>query len=493
MCEPCSPALIPANSHFSPAEPSNIHVCSFQCNLLFIKSAQNLCLTPFIIVFTIEGSFALFTSAKQIYLDIFALITNVDPLDIFFSEYLSEGVSAQRLILGDGVSIKAVFLIDAQEKTVEALKQSMTISNVNKQLPSNMARILSVVLYGVQNSSKSISINGTILWNNKSQNILQESSAVNTQPDDIVVFVGVGLAAFIVLGCSAYLIRRSGRCQSSKSLVQPSELQCVNETASAEYVSVTVSDHPEANQQKDLELEPEDSPALLGLAANIAHIVPGHNKGKIEAVPVSLLLHSAKENVKHIDFSQIVVGSEISHGSFKSVFRATWNSLPVGHAGGENAAITVALLVLRQGGMMAREIEVFEKLGCHPHLTKLLAVSTNPSGCQCLITEYAALGSLDHVLHDFADKHLHISDLVLLTACMQICDGMEVLTEHQLIHRDLAARNVLVFKFHKSNKRCVLVKITDYGLTVAGSYVQLSASSVNCGIPVRWMPPEASL
>ena len=142
---------------------------------------------------------------------------------------------------------------------------------------------------------------------------------------------------------------------------------------------------------------------------------------------------------------------------------------------------------------MAREIEVFETLGCHPHLTKLLAVSTNPSGCQCLITEYAALGSLDHVLHEYADRHQHISDLVLLTACMQICDGMEVLIEHQLIHRDLAARNVLVFSFHESNKRSVSVKITDYGLTVAGSYVQLSTSSVNCGVPVRWMPPEASL
>jgi hypothetical protein len=464
---------------------------------MFVKSAFGMCLTPFGAVFTLEGSFAKFTEAKNIYLGIFSSLSKVDPLDIFLSEAI-QAVSVQRFLLNDAISIRAVFLIDAQVQIIEALQQSLTISNINKMLPANMAKILSISVYGVQISNYSMLSNSTASGNNQSVNVFQESIRANPQPN-IGLFVGVGLTVFILIGCSTYIILKSGRCRNRRLLchtVRPTTriLQDDHDNEPSVCVSVSVpEDIPGVPCQKDLRIEADDSPISFSLAADVAHRVLGHNSQPMPAgASLSDPSNPVNENVKHIDYSEIVIAAEISQGSFKSVFRATWNSPPAGLSREGGAGITVALLVLRQGGGMAREIEVFEKLGCHPHLTKLLAITTNQCGCQCLVTEYAALGSLDHVLHDFADRHMQISDLVLLTACMQICDGMEVLIEHQLIHRDLAARNVLVFKFHENNKRSVLVKITDYGLTVAGSYVQLSTSSVNCGVPIRWMPPEAS-
>jgi hypothetical protein len=463
---------------------------------MYVKSAFSLCLTPFVIFFTLDVSFEMFTAVKHVYSSIFSSLTNVDPLDISFSENLIE-TSTQRFLLGSEISIKSVFLIDADEQNVEMLMQNLTISQINSMLPLNMARILSISVYGVQYWNKSLQKNGTVTGNNQSQNVFQESSFPNPQIN-VALFVGAGLAIFLLIGCSTYAIWTTGKCQSGIShlhSVQLSRQPSDNENAG--FVSLSIPEEiPGLPLQKDADAS--NSPISISLAADIANIGPGYKSQNIPAGnPVIAIMNSDQttsinENVKHIDFSEIFVDAEISQGSFKSVFRATWKSPPTGLSGWGGEGITVAMLVLRHGGGMAREIEVFEKLGCHPHLTKLLAVTTNLNGCQCLITEYAALGSLDHVLHEFADRHVQISDLVLLTACMQICDGMEVLTEHQLIHRDLAARNVLVFKFNESNKRSVLVKITDYGLTVAGNYVQLSTSSVNCGVPIRWMPPEAS-
>ena len=82
---------------------------------------------------------------------------------------------------------------------------------------------------------------------------------------------------------------------------------------------------------------------------------------------------------------------------------------------------------------------------------------------------------------------------VLLTAAMQVLDGMLQLQEHKIVHRDLALRNLLVFRFHASECDQMHVKLTDYGLASYGTCVQMSTNSVGDGVPVRWMPPEAIL
>jgi serine/threonine protein kinase len=59
--------------------------------------------------------------------------------------------------------------------------------------------------------------------------------------------------------------------------------------------------------------------------------------------------------------------------------------------------VIVALLKLRgaRGGSaeFAREIQVFVKLGRHPHLATLLGVTTHPDGSMCMLVEYALRGS----------------------------------------------------------------------------------------------------
>jgi serine/threonine protein kinase len=53
---------------------------------------------------------------------------------------------------------------------------------------------------------------------------------------------------------------------------------------------------------------------------------------------------------------------------------------------------------------------------------------------------------------------------VLLTAAMQVLDGMLQLQEQKIVHCDLALRNILAFRFNASDYDLVHVKITDYGL-----------------------------
>lgn len=64
--------------------------------------------------------------------------------------------------------------------------------------------------------------------------------------------------------------------------------------------------------------------------------------------------------------------------------------------------------------------------------------------------------------------------------------GMEYLASHHYVHRDLAARNCLI----SDN---LIVKISDFGLSrdiYSNDYYRVQGKSL---LPVRWMPPEASL
>lgn len=151
----------------------------------------------------------------------------------------------------------------------------------------------------------------------------------------------------------------------------------------------------------------------------------------------------------------------------------------------------MALLVFRDGSLRA-EKSVFEKLGKHPYLTQLLAITTNDAGQECMLTEYAEQGSLDAFLQRQAEAGVAVPSDVLLTAAMQICDGMAQLAQYQVIHRDLAARNVLVFAM-PADRRAVTVKLTDYGLSVHGASVSTVSARGGVGGPVRWMAPEAIL
>ena len=177
-------------------------------------------------------------------------------------------------------------------------------------------------------------------------------------------------------------------------------------------------------------------------------------------------------------------------GSLKDVFRARLRRdvAEVGRAG-----LEVAVIHFRHGiGTLAAELEIFRKLGRHPNLTRLLAVTRRDDGAvTSLVTEFAPLGSLDDVLAKIEERDERATTDVLFAAAMQTLDAMLQLVEHKIVHRDLALRNLLAFAFDPEDSSKVTVKLTDYGLSATGTYVQKSTSSVGDGLPFRWMSPEA--
>ncbi|EKX53241.1 hypothetical protein GUITHDRAFT_64450, partial [Guillardia theta CCMP2712] len=188
---------------------------------------------------------------------------------------------------------------------------------------------------------------------------------------------------------------------------------------------------------------------------------------------------------------------QIGSGSFKLVYRARWQQ-PHG------SSADVAIQRIQGSGPTGRreefeqEVKIFQQLGRHPNLLRLLATSIEPSsGDYCLVTEFASKGSLDGILSNYAEKEETMSLLVQLQVARQICDGMVQLSLHEVVHRDLAARNVLVFSLDPEDHLAVSVKIADYALSIMASrgYGESRAGSVSTAgstaRPVRWMAPES--
>jgi hypothetical protein len=131
------------------------------------------------------------------------------------------------------------------------------------------------------------------------------------------------------------------------------------------------------------------------------------------------------QGIPRIPFSALAVeDSALAAGSFKTVYRATWRGDGDGDGDGSGVAPEsrqVAVLVLRHGSAV-QEISVFERLGRHPHLVKLLAVSSQPPGNDvCMVLEFAQRGSLDCVLQELEEQDDVPSNAVLLTAAGQVC------------------------------------------------------------------------
>ena len=82
---------------------------------------------------------------------------------------------------------------------------------------------------------------------------------------------------------------------------------------------------------------------------------------------------------------------------------------------------------------------------------------------------------------------------------MQVAEAMTHLHLYNVLHRDLAIRNTLAFQFDPQNWKLVLVKVTDYGLSLlvskgftgGASVVEIQTISSNAAGPTRWMAPES--
>jgi serine/threonine protein kinase len=204
----------------------------------------------------------------------------------------------------------------------------------------------------------------------------------------------------------------------------------------------------------------------------------------------------AEATVPHIPYSELAVeGAALAAGSFKSVYKARW----------EKKGRNVALLVLRKSNQaalsdMENEIRMFGALGKHKYLAELLATCTQAqSEDKCMVMEFAPLGSLDQVLSKADEEGIDISNLVKIAVGMQVAEAMTHLHLYNVLHRDLAIRNTLAFQFDPQNWKLVLVKVTDYGLSLlvnkgftgGASVVEIQTISSNAAGPTRWMAPES--
>ena len=92
------------------------------------------------------------------------------------------------------------------------------------------------------------------------------------------------------------------------------------------------------------------------------------------------------------------------------------------HIHRDPAGQVVAVLVFRHSGEATKEMQIFERLGRHPHLAQLLAFSRRPPTEElCMVMEFAQRGSLDRVLQqNEMDGGEPVSNGVLLTVALQV-------------------------------------------------------------------------
>jgi len=164
-------------------------------------------------------------------------------------------------------------------------------------------------------------------------------------------------------------------------------------------------------------------------------------------------------------------GAPLGSGSAKTVRRALLR-------GSDVVAVTVQRNAVDAG--------LFEQLGQHPQLARVLGASRDPAGLFVVIVEFAPMGSLDNILIKLKQEGHAVSSAALVASAVQICEGMEQVAKAGLVHRNLALRNVLVFGFDCSSPRAVHVKVTDHGLTCEDRCFYKG----NHALPFRWMSPE---
>ncbi len=97
--------------------------------------------------------------------------------------------------------------------------------------------------------------------------------------------------------------------------------------------------------------------------------------------------------------------------------------------------------------------------------------------------EMLGLGSLD----GFLEKNQGIlTEEDLLWMSLHVARGLAYLHSKKILHNDLAARNVLLTKNDRENDGKYLLKVSDFGLSVANeAYQQYFVASNSTKIPVR--------
>ena len=113
------------------------------------------------------------------------------------------------------------------------------------------------------------------------------------------------------------------------------------------------------------------------------------------------------------------------------------------------------------------EAIIMAQVGFHENLVSLIGVVTSGAP-RVLILSYCEHGSMLGVLKTSAANGTPVDEDTKQSMAVDVCRGMEHLTNKGLIHRDLAARNVLL-------GTGMVAKVADFGLS------RLSNSTVSAG------------
>jgi len=175
--------------------------------------------------------------------------------------------------------------------------------------------------------------------------------------------------------------------------------------------------------------------------------------------------------------ADLQLGDLLGSGGFGSVYR--------GRLRGEEVAIK--RLHLQDGCQISteqlaefhKEVATLRSLK-HPRLIRFIGVALEPP-VLCIVTELAASGSLQALLHVRREP---LSDLQRRSLVLQIIEGVAFLHSQQppCVHRDLKSANV-VLDAELSAKLC------DFGLTEPMEKTHISRRETEGGSP-RYMAPE---
>jgi len=189
-----------------------------------------------------------------------------------------------------------------------------------------------------------------------------------------------------------------------------------------------------------------------------------------------------------LDFNEIEVMRKIGEGSFGEVVLGSFRGTKVavkrmrGFEMGDNSDDLGPSPTMMPvfAAFFEREIEIMATIR-HPNVVNFIGACHTPPNV-CLVTEYCARGSLDHLLHK---SGLHLDLVKKVEFAMDIARGMSCLHAQRpaIIHRDLKTANLLVSARFE-------VKVADFGLSRIKDHAQLINSRAGLEGTVEYCAPE---